>query len=56
MVTTMIELIIRTPIYENVICQQIPSKAVMCWLATSDLKDLYVRKNSKAVPFLVSAV
>lgn len=48
----MIEFVKDTEIYEKVICQQIPRAKRFVWLATSDLKDLYVRKGRKAVPFL----
>jgi phosphatidylserine/phosphatidylglycerophosphate/cardiolipin synthase-like enzyme len=48
----MIEFVTDTEIYETVICQQIPKARRFVWLATSDLKDLYVKKNKKAVPFL----
>jgi phosphatidylserine/phosphatidylglycerophosphate/cardiolipin synthase-like enzyme len=48
----MIEFITDTEIYETVICQQIPGARRFVWLATSDLKDLYVRKDRQAVPFL----
>jgi phosphatidylserine/phosphatidylglycerophosphate/cardiolipin synthase-like enzyme len=48
----MIEFITDTGIYEKVICQQISKARRFVWLATSDLKDLYVRKNRKVIPFL----
>ncbi len=48
----MIEFITDTQIYDTVICQQIPRARRFVWLATSDLKDLYVMKNRRAVPFL----
>ena len=48
----MIEYITNTQIFDTVICQQIPRARRFVWLATSDLKDLYVKKGKKAVPFL----
>ncbi len=49
----MIEFIIDRKIYEKVICDAIPSATTFVWLATSDLKDLYVEKGrKKMVPFL----
>jgi phosphatidylserine/phosphatidylglycerophosphate/cardiolipin synthase-like enzyme len=48
----MIEFITDTEIYETVICQQIPRARRFVWLATSDMKDLYVKKGRNAVPFL----
>jgi phosphatidylserine/phosphatidylglycerophosphate/cardiolipin synthase-like enzyme len=49
----MIEFITDRKIYEKVICEAIPSATTFVWLATSDLKDLYVGKGrKKMVPFL----
>jgi phosphatidylserine/phosphatidylglycerophosphate/cardiolipin synthase-like enzyme len=39
-------------IYKKVILGAIPQTARFLWLATSDLKDLYVHKGRKMVPFL----
>jgi phosphatidylserine/phosphatidylglycerophosphate/cardiolipin synthase-like enzyme len=48
-----VEFITNRQIYEKVICGAIPSASFFVWLATSDLKDLYVEKRSKKmVPFL----
>jgi phosphatidylserine/phosphatidylglycerophosphate/cardiolipin synthase-like enzyme len=48
-----VEFITDRMIYERVICEAIPSAATFVWLATSDLKDLYVEKGrKKMVPFL----
>jgi phosphatidylserine/phosphatidylglycerophosphate/cardiolipin synthase-like enzyme len=48
-----IEFITDRKIYEKVICEAIPSATTFVWLATSDLKDLYVEKGrKKMVPFL----
>lgn len=49
----MVEFITDRRIYEKVICEAIPSASTFVWLATSDLKDLYVEKGRKRmVPFL----
>lgn len=48
----MLEFIKDREIYEKVICEQIPEAKRFLWLATADLKDLYVDKNRKMVPFL----
>lgn len=48
----MLEFITDTDIYQKVICQRIPKAGKFIWLATSDLKDLYVEKNRKVTPFL----
>jgi phosphatidylserine/phosphatidylglycerophosphate/cardiolipin synthase-like enzyme len=49
----MVEFITDRQIYEKVICEAIPSAVSFVWLATSDLKDLYVEKRrKKMVPFL----
>jgi phosphatidylserine/phosphatidylglycerophosphate/cardiolipin synthase-like enzyme len=48
-----VEFITNRQIYEKVICGAIPSASLFVWLATSDLKDLYVEKGrKKMVPFL----
>lgn len=48
-----VEFITNRQIYEKVICGAIPSASSFVWLATSDLKDLYVEKGrKKMVPFL----
>jgi phosphatidylserine/phosphatidylglycerophosphate/cardiolipin synthase-like enzyme len=48
-----LEFITNRQIYEKVICEAIPSASFFVWLATSDLKDLYVEKRcKKMVPFL----
>ena len=48
----MLEFITDTQIYEKVICQQIPRAKEFLWLVTSDLKDMYVDKRGRIVPFL----
>ena len=48
-----VEFITDRRIYEKVICGVIPSASSLVWLATSDLKDLYVEKRrGKMAPFL----
>ncbi|MBN1756856.1 MAG: phospholipase D family protein [Chitinispirillaceae bacterium] len=39
-------------IYEKVIRERIPETKVFLWLATSDLKDLYIHEGKRMVPFL----
>lgn len=48
----MTEFIKDREIYERVISDLISKTKVFLWLATADLKDLYVDKNGKKVPFL----
>lgn len=48
----MLEFITDRQIYEKVICEQVPKAGRFVWLATADLKDLYVDKQGKMVPFL----
>ncbi len=46
------EFITDMEIYEQVICERVPRARKFLWLATSDLKDLYVDKRGKMAPFL----
>jgi phosphatidylserine/phosphatidylglycerophosphate/cardiolipin synthase-like enzyme len=39
-------------IYQRVILEMVPSAAHFLWIGTSDMKDLYVQKQSSMVPFL----
>jgi len=39
-------------IYESVILDAVPRAKRFLWIATADLKDLYVKKGRKMVPFL----
>ena len=48
----MLEFITDREIYEKVICERVPSAKKFVWLATADLKDMYIDKNAKKVPFL----
>ena len=48
----MLEFITDREIYEQVICGQIPKAKQFLWLATADLKDLYVDKRGAMAPFL----
>ena len=47
-----IEFITNKDIYEKVIQERIPSAEKFVWIGTSDIKDLYVKKKAKMVPFL----
>jgi phosphatidylserine/phosphatidylglycerophosphate/cardiolipin synthase-like enzyme len=49
---SMLEYVTDREIYQKVICEQIPRARHFLWLATADLKDLYVDKNARKVPFL----
>jgi hypothetical protein len=48
----MLEFVTDKTIYEKVICEQLPKTENFLWLATADLKDLYVGKRGKMVPLL----
>ena len=48
----MLEFITDREIYEAVIRDRVPSTKKRLWLATADIKDMYVDKNGKMVPFL----
>ncbi len=48
----MLEFITDRDIYEKVICGRIGKARKFVWIATSDLKDLYVTKADRMVPFL----
>ena len=48
----MLEFITDREIYEQVICGRIPQARQFLWLATADLKDLYVDKRGAMAPFL----
>jgi phosphatidylserine/phosphatidylglycerophosphate/cardiolipin synthase-like enzyme len=48
----MLEFITDRDIYEKVICGRINKTRKFLWIATSDLKDLYVDKGRGMVPFL----
>jgi len=48
----MLEFITDRDIYEKVICRRIGEARKFVWMATSDLKDLYVEKADRMVPFL----
>jgi len=47
-----IKFITDTEIYEKVIHSRIPRTKKFLWVATADLKDLYVDKRGRMVPFL----
>lgn len=48
----MFDFITDKDIYKKVICEQVGKARKFLWLATSDLKDLYVQKGRRMVPFL----
>jgi phosphatidylserine/phosphatidylglycerophosphate/cardiolipin synthase-like enzyme len=48
----MLEFITDRDIYEKVICGPLMKAQRFVWIATSDLKDLYVEKHGRMVPFL----
>lgn len=48
----MIEFVADRAIYEKVICRSVSKAERFLWLATSDLKDMYVDSGRKMVPFL----
>ena len=48
----MIEFITDREIYEKVILDAIPKAQDFVWIATADLKDLYVKEGSRMAPFL----
>jgi len=48
----MTDFIKNQEIYNKVILEKIPQTGNYLWLATSDLKDLYISQNRKFVPFL----
>lgn len=48
----MIQFVTDIDIYQKVIIERIPSTKSFLWLATADLKDLYIKRGSKYIPFL----
>ena len=48
----MLDYVTDRDIYEQVIRDRIPKARRFVWMATSDLKDLYVNKGRRMVPFL----
>jgi phosphatidylserine/phosphatidylglycerophosphate/cardiolipin synthase-like enzyme len=48
----MLKYVTDRDIYGEVICQRLRKVRKFVWIATSDLKDLYVDKSGKMVPFL----
>jgi phosphatidylserine/phosphatidylglycerophosphate/cardiolipin synthase-like enzyme len=48
----MLEFITDRQIYEKVLCERVVKAQRFVWIATSDLKDLYVEKAGSMVPFL----
>lgn len=48
----MLEFITDSEIYKKVICERVHESKRFLWLATANLKDLYVDKHGGMVPFL----
>lgn len=48
----MLEFVKDTEIYDKVICGRIPGAKKFVWLATADLKDMYVDKGGRKAAFL----
>ena len=48
----MVEFITNEQIYTRVLLDRVPQAEEFLWIATADIKDLYVDKGSKRVPFL----
>jgi len=48
----MIDFITDVEIYERVICDKVPKAKRFLWIATADIKDLYVGGKGVMVPFL----
>ena len=48
----MLEFLKDRELYESLLCTHIPKARQFLWIATADLKDLYVDRNKKMVPFL----
>jgi len=46
------EFITDKEIYDRVILEKIPAAKKFLWIATSDIKDLHVKKGKSMVPFL----
>jgi phosphatidylserine/phosphatidylglycerophosphate/cardiolipin synthase-like enzyme len=52
LILDMLKYITNQQIYEEVIGGAIPQAAKFVWIATADIKDLYVDKKGQMVPFL----
>ncbi|HOY31348.1 MAG TPA: phospholipase D-like domain-containing protein [Bacteroidales bacterium] len=48
----MLQLLTDKEIYEKVILESIPKTKRFLWIGTSDIKDVYVMKGTKMLPFL----
>ncbi|MFC2092203.1 phospholipase D-like domain-containing protein [Elusimicrobiota bacterium] len=46
------EFVTDKDIYYKIILQEVPNTKKFLWIGTSDIKDLYVKKGRKMVPFL----
>jgi phosphatidylserine/phosphatidylglycerophosphate/cardiolipin synthase-like enzyme len=48
----MTELLLNEAIYRRVIREEVPAAKRFLWIVTADLKDMYVEKGRRHVPFL----
>jgi phosphatidylserine/phosphatidylglycerophosphate/cardiolipin synthase-like enzyme len=48
----MTELLLNEHIYRRVILEEVPKARRFLWIVTADLKDMYVEKGRRHVPFL----
>lgn len=48
----MVELLLNENIYRRVILEAVPEAKRFLWIVTADLKDMYVEKGRRHVPFL----
>lgn len=48
----MIKFVTDLEIYKKVVLERVPSAKDFLWIGTADIKDMYVHKGSKMVPFL----
>ncbi|MDA3882167.1 MAG: phospholipase D-like domain-containing protein [Bacteroidales bacterium] len=49
---TDIQFVVNEEIYNKVLLEKVPNVKRSVWIATADIKDLYVKKLGKMVPFL----
>ncbi len=48
----MLELISNREIYERVILEMVPEAKRTIWIGTADIKDMYVGRGRRMIPFL----
>lgn len=46
------EILLSEEIYQKVILEMVPATRRFLWIGTADIKDLYVAKGKKMIPFL----